>query len=98
MFCCNAGAGLGLLFMLIISSFFSYWGLQKRKIIKMRSQFFKQNGGHLLQQRLASQGIDSETKIFTEKELEKATENYSENNILGQGVVKCHLPLLIIYG
>ncbi|XP_078154095.1 wall-associated receptor kinase 17-like [Carex rostrata] len=79
------GAGLGLLFMLVISSFFSYWGLQKRKIVKMRSQFFKQNGGYLLQQRLASQGIDSETKIFTEKELEKATENYSENNILGQG-------------
>ncbi|XP_078151500.1 wall-associated receptor kinase 17-like [Carex rostrata] len=79
------GAGLGLLFILVMSSFFSYWGLQKRKIVKIRSQFFKQNGGFLLQQRIASQGIDSETKIFTKEELEKATENYNENNILGQG-------------
>jgi serine/threonine protein kinase len=51
----------------------------------MRSQFFRQNGGYLLQQRLASQGIDSATKNFTEKELQKATENYSESKILGQG-------------
>lgn len=76
---------MGLLFILVISSFFSYWGLQKRKIVKMRSQFFRQNGGYLLQQRLASQGINSATKIFTEKELEKATESYSESKILGQG-------------
>jgi serine/threonine protein kinase len=54
-------------------------------IVKKRSQFFTQNGGYLLQQRLDSQGIDSATRIFTEKELEKATENYSESKILGQG-------------
>ncbi|KAJ4811494.1 Wall-associated kinase [Rhynchospora pubera] len=83
--CCNAGAGTGVLFTLVISSFFSYWGIQKRKIVMMRSQFFRQNGGYLLQQRLASQGIDSVRKIFTENELAKATENYGQKNILGQG-------------
>ncbi|KAJ4811496.1 Wall-associated kinase family protein [Rhynchospora pubera] len=79
------GVGLGILCILVISSFFSYWGFEKRKIVKMRSQFFRQNGGYLLQQRLASQSIDSGTKIFTEKELVNATDNYSENNVLGQG-------------
>jgi tRNA A-37 threonylcarbamoyl transferase component Bud32 len=84
-FCFNAGAGLGLLLVLVMLSFFSYYGLQKRKIVKMRSQFFRQNGGYLLQQRLDSHGVNSATRIFTEKELEKATENYSKNKILGQG-------------
>jgi serine/threonine protein kinase len=51
----------------------------------MRSEFFRQNGGQLLQERLASQGIDSTTKIFTAEELQRATDNYNENRILGQG-------------
>ncbi|KAJ4759064.1 Wall-associated kinase family protein [Rhynchospora pubera] len=79
------GVGLGVLFILVLASFISYWGFQKRKIVMMRSNFFRQNGGYLFKQRLASQSIDSGTKIFTEKELAKSTDNYSENNVLGQG-------------
>lgn len=67
---------------------------KKRKGIKLREKFFKQNGGYLLQQ----QQIDSHeggggggfgslesTKIFTAEDLEKATDNYSETRILGRG-------------
>jgi serine/threonine protein kinase len=68
-----------------MASLYSYSRLHRRKLIKMRSEFFRQNGGWILQQRLASQGIDSTTKIFTAKELQKATDNYSDNRILGQG-------------
>ncbi|KAJ4759065.1 Wall-associated kinase family protein [Rhynchospora pubera] len=79
------GVCLGLVFILAMAIFYYYSRLQKRKLVQMRSVFFRQNGGWILQQRLASQGIDSTTRIFTEEELQKATENYSENRILGRG-------------
>ncbi|XP_078162461.1 wall-associated receptor kinase 17-like [Carex rostrata] len=79
------GICLCLVFVLAMASFYIFSRLQRRKLVKMRSEFFRQNGGWLLQQRLASQGIDSTTKIFTAEELQRATDNYSENRILGQG-------------
>ncbi|GLT28489.1 hypothetical protein SLA2020_034190 [Shorea laevis] len=54
--------------------------------MKLRSQFFKQNGGLLLQQQLSStEGNVEKTKIFSTKELERATDNFNRNRILGQG-------------
>ncbi|GKV26842.1 hypothetical protein SLEP1_g36065 [Rubroshorea leprosula] len=49
-------------------------------------QFFKQNGGLLLQQQLSStEGNIEKTKIFSTKELERATDHFNRNRILGQG-------------
>ncbi|KAL5987591.1 hypothetical protein ACLOJK_035340 [Asimina triloba] len=80
------GCGSGLLLLLLGSSWL-YWGLRKRKIIKLREKFFQQNGGYLLQQQLSSR--DSTTieaaKIFTADELKRATNNYHESRILGKG-------------
>ncbi|PHU25665.1 putative wall-associated receptor kinase-like 11 [Capsicum chinense] len=48
--------------------------------------FFKRNGGLLLQQQLSSnEGIINKAKLFTAKELEKATDHFNENHILGRG-------------
>ncbi|XP_043697437.1 putative wall-associated receptor kinase-like 11 [Telopea speciosissima] len=49
-------------------------------------RFFKQNGGMLLQQQIASyKGVQDIAKIFTIKELKRATQNFHKSQILGQG-------------
>jgi serine/threonine protein kinase len=63
-----------------------YWGLKKRKLIMLREKFFEQNGGLLLQQQLSNHRGSIETaKIFSAEELKKATNNYDESRVLGQG-------------
>ncbi|CAN6689400.1 unnamed protein product [Malus baccata var. baccata] len=80
----SLGASGGLL--LLLSGSWIYWGMQKRKFLKLKEKYFKENGGVLLQQKIASQGGSVETtKIFTAEELEKATNNYHESRILGEG-------------
>ncbi|KAF2540799.1 hypothetical protein F2Q68_00029134 [Brassica cretica] len=66
------------------------WGLRKflkkRKVTKRKKKFFKRNGGLLLQQKLNTrEGNVETTRIFSSRELEKATENFSENRVLGHG-------------
>lgn len=64
-----------------------YFSLKKRKLIKLREKFFQQNGGLLLKQQISSSndgGVES-TKVFTAEELEKATNNYADDRILGRG-------------
>ncbi|PPS13328.1 hypothetical protein GOBAR_AA07324 [Gossypium barbadense] len=52
----------------------------------LKQKYFKRNGGLLLQQHLSSnEGNVEKIKLFTSKEMEKATDNYNENRILGQG-------------
>uniref|UniRef100_A0A2N9J4Q7 Protein kinase domain-containing protein n=1 Tax=Fagus sylvatica TaxID=28930 RepID=A0A2N9J4Q7_FAGSY len=54
--------------------------------MKLKEKFFEQNGGFLLQQQLSRHnGSVETTQIFTAEELKKATNNYHENRILGQG-------------
>ncbi|KAM2703130.1 hypothetical protein EV2_004757 [Malus domestica] len=73
-------------FLLLLSGSWIYWGMQRRKFLKLKEKYFKENGGLLLQQKIASQGGSVETtKIFTAEELEKATNNYHESRILGEG-------------
>ncbi|XP_038979749.1 wall-associated receptor kinase 5-like isoform X2 [Phoenix dactylifera] len=79
------GVGLSVSFILVIGSLLSYWVSKKRKLIKMKEKFFQQNGGLFLQQQNLSQGSNAALKIFSLKELEKATNNFSENQILGHG-------------
>ncbi|KAL2482335.1 Wall-associated receptor kinase-like 9 [Forsythia ovata] len=74
--------------LLLLSStcFWLYKFHKKRKDKKRKEKFFKQNGGLLLQQQiLTDQGILEKTLLFTVKELEKATDNFNESRILGQG-------------
>ena len=69
-----------------MGSFYAYWALKKIKIIKLKEQFFKQNGGLLLEQQIVKHGGSSETlKVFTIEELNEATNNFDEGKILGQG-------------
>ena len=64
----------------------TYLGLRERKLNKRKEKFFEQNGGVLLQQLLSKyEGCAEVTKIFTANDLEKATDNYHESRILGQG-------------
>ncbi|GAB4855841.1 hypothetical protein Ancab_039785 [Ancistrocladus abbreviatus] len=79
----SIGAGT---ILLLLGCYSLYRVLKRRKKIKQRAKFFKRNGGLLLQQQMNSnEGIVEKTKIFTTYELEKATDNFNENRILGQG-------------
>ncbi|BFG28229.1 hypothetical protein CerSpe_145030 [Prunus speciosa] len=74
------------LLVLLVGSSWTYWGKKKRRFIKLKEKYFQENGGLLLQQQLASRGGSVETtKIFTAEELEKATNNYHESRVLGEG-------------
>ena len=62
-----------------------YWGLWQRKLNKQREKFFQQNGGIILQQEFSKHKGPVAAKVFTAEELKKATNNYHESRILGQG-------------
>ncbi|KAK4478446.1 hypothetical protein RD792_013921 [Penstemon davidsonii] len=80
-----SGVGFGFL-ALIISVTLLFFNNNKRKIIRIREKFFQQNGGLLLKQQISSsETLMDSTKIFTADELEKATDNYSEDRIIGRG-------------
>ncbi|KAL2482338.1 Wall-associated receptor kinase-like 9 [Forsythia ovata] len=75
---------MGLL--LMSSTFWLYKFHKKRKDKKCKEKFFKRNGGLLLQQQiLTDQGILEKTQLFTVKQLEKATDNFNQSRIIGQG-------------
>ncbi|KAJ0699607.1 putative protein kinase RLK-Pelle-WAK family [Helianthus annuus] len=57
---------------------------KQRKLIKLREQLFEQNGGVLLEDKLRTTGR-SVMKIFQVEELQKATDNYAEDNVIGRG-------------
>ncbi|CAH8390954.1 unnamed protein product [Eruca vesicaria subsp. sativa] len=81
----GVGSGFGIL-VLVSGLWWLRKFLKKRRITQKKKKCFKRNGGLLLQQHLnTNKGNIEKTKIFTSKELEKATENFSENRILGQG-------------
>lgn len=71
---------------LLVGGFYAYWKRKKRKFIKLKEQFFQQNGGLLLQQQVARhRGSTETTKVFTVEELKEATNNFDAGKILGQG-------------
>ncbi|KAL5834214.1 hypothetical protein ACOSQ4_013711 [Xanthoceras sorbifolium] len=75
---------------LIINTWWKYRRFFKRKKeIKLEQKFFERNGGLLLQQKLFSnEGNLENTKLFTSKELEEATDNYDDNRMLEIVAVK----------
>ncbi|KAL9247059.1 hypothetical protein vseg_020530 [Gypsophila vaccaria] len=77
--------GMGVV-LLALACYFLYTFLKRIKEIKRKAEHFKRNGGLLLQQQMSSdEGAVETTKIFTVIELEKATDNFNANRILGQG-------------
>ncbi|XP_065050602.1 putative wall-associated receptor kinase-like 16 [Musa acuminata AAA Group] len=79
----------GLIF-LLISGMCIYVILQRRKFIKIKERYFREHGGWILLEEIKAkeryfreQGLAF--KIFVEEELEKATEKYDKNRVLGRG-------------
>ncbi|KAL6847115.1 hypothetical protein ACP4OV_022968 [Aristida adscensionis] len=58
--------------------------LQRRKHRKEKDEYFKQNGGLKLYDEMRSKQVDT-FRILTEKEIKKATDNYSASRVLGCG-------------
>ncbi|KAL9998401.1 putative protein kinase RLK-Pelle-WAK family [Helianthus debilis subsp. tardiflorus] len=61
------------------------YGIRRRKLMKLREKFFEQNGGLLLKQKIKSQGSHEAMTLFSIAQLQKVTNNYSQENIIGQG-------------
>lgn len=51
----------------------------------VKEKLFKQNGGLLLQQKSVPFGRDGRAAIFSEEDLQRATDNYSQSRFLGEG-------------
>ncbi|KNA26003.1 hypothetical protein SOVF_001480 [Spinacia oleracea] len=81
------GFSLGtVLIVLLLGCYWLYRVLKKRKEVRRKTEFFKRNGGLLLEQQIySSEGASQKTKVFPVTELEKATDNFNKNRILGQG-------------
>ncbi|GJN27031.1 hypothetical protein PR202_gb15009 [Eleusine coracana subsp. coracana] len=71
-------------FVLMIFSFSGYMIFEKRKLNKVKQEYFNQHGGLLLFQRMRSERGISFT-VFTEAELVHATNNYDKSTIIGKG-------------
>ncbi|KAM7478100.1 hypothetical protein LguiA_026313 [Lonicera macranthoides] len=82
----GVGSGVGTIF-LLLSLWRVYKEIKRRNKIKLKKKFFKRNGGLLLQKQLSSgeEGNVEKSKLFTSKDLEKTTDRYNKNRILGQG-------------
>ncbi|KAK2986873.1 hypothetical protein RJ640_000991 [Escallonia rubra] len=80
----GVGISMGALF-LIIGIFWLYKIVLRIKNKKRKEKFFKRNGGLLLQQQTSMDKGSAEKTHFSAKELEKATDNFNENRILGRG-------------
>ena len=79
------GVGIGLV-LLVIGCYWLYRLIKWRRKIKQKAKYFKRNGGLLLQQQMSSRdGVVDKMTVFDVTELEKATDNFHENRVLGQG-------------
>ncbi|KAF3953831.1 hypothetical protein CMV_020758 [Castanea mollissima] len=78
------GTSLGVLF--LPTTWVLYKLIKKKNNIKLKKKFFKKNGGLLLQQQLSSTKNNVQnTKLFNSKEIEKATDHFSKDRIIGKG-------------
>ncbi|KAF8015419.1 hypothetical protein BT93_H1044 [Corymbia citriodora subsp. variegata] len=80
------GAGIGMGFLCL--SLFSYWlyrYVRKQRDRIVKEKLFEQNGGLLLQQKFSPYGRDGRAAIFSEEDLQRATDNYSQSRFLGEG-------------
>ncbi|PRQ26290.1 putative protein kinase RLK-Pelle-WAK family [Rosa chinensis] len=61
------------------------WASKKRKLVQLKMEFLKQNGGILSRQLLSGERALEMIKIFSAEELKKATNSYNEGVVLGKG-------------
>ncbi|CAN6238690.1 unnamed protein product [Urochloa humidicola] len=69
---------------LIVTATFLYMIHEKRRLAKIKREYFKQHGGLLLFEEMKSrQGLSF--TLFTQEELEAATNRFDERNVIGKG-------------
>uniref|UniRef100_J3MYD6 Protein kinase domain-containing protein n=1 Tax=Oryza brachyantha TaxID=4533 RepID=J3MYD6_ORYBR len=78
------GASVGLFVILIITVTCSYLIHERRKMENIKRKYFKLHGGLLLFEEMKSNQGKSFT-IFSEEELQQATNKFDENQIIGHG-------------
>ncbi|KAL2467767.1 Wall-associated receptor kinase 2 [Forsythia ovata] len=79
------GIALGII-VLMLAACWLYLELKRRKLVRMKHKFFLQNGGLLLQEKLTRRDTSPDmARIFTSAELKKATNNFHDSRIIGQG-------------
>ncbi|KAL2925361.1 putative wall-associated receptor kinase-like 11 [Bienertia sinuspersici] len=81
------GLGLGIGSMLaILGAYWLYRVMKRKRNSKLKANNFERNGGLLLKQKILSSNNKTEKiKIFNSDELDKATDEYNEERILGRG-------------
>ncbi|KAL1111155.1 hypothetical protein V6Z11_D02G039000 [Gossypium hirsutum] len=83
--CQGCSTSIGTVFALL-GTWRLYKVLERRKDIKLKHKYFKRNGGLLLQQRFSNNDGNVENiHVFASNVLEKATDYYNDNRILGRG-------------
>ncbi|XP_012854914.1 PREDICTED: wall-associated receptor kinase 3-like [Erythranthe guttata] len=72
--------------MLLLAACLLYLELRRRKSNRRKQENFLQNGGNLLQEKLSRSEISQDmVKIYSSIELQKATNEFSNDMIVGQG-------------
>lgn len=66
----------------LVGLWIQYKIFRKSRINKRNEKYFRQNGGLLLQRREVS---FDKTKLFSSRDLEKATDRFNQNRVLGKG-------------
>ncbi|KAL8159703.1 LOW QUALITY PROTEIN: hypothetical protein V2J09_001240 [Rumex salicifolius] len=81
----GVGVGIGSV-IFIFACYFLYMIMKRSMEKRQRDKNFNRNGGLLLQQQISSYNdIMERTKIFTSREMNKATDHFNQTRILGQG-------------
>jgi hypothetical protein len=62
----------------------AYMFHQQRRLAAVKKRYFKQHGGLLLLEEMKSKQAISFT-LYTKAELEEATDNFNEQNVVGKG-------------
>ncbi|XP_059666781.1 wall-associated receptor kinase-like 6 [Cornus florida] len=76
------GVGIAVMVLVVIV----LWLYRKFKKNKIKRQFFRRNGGLLLQQQISAiKERAAKIKLFLADELEKATDNFDQSRVLGKG-------------
>ncbi|XP_074313457.1 wall-associated receptor kinase-like 8 [Silene latifolia] len=79
------GIGLGTV-LFLVGGYWLFVLAKRRKEAVEKATNFKRNGGLLLQQKMSSaEGMIENTRLYTIVKLDKATDHFNDDRILGQG-------------